>query len=153
MKVPDAIDPAVGYRVWKVKDNRLYSIVHVTLWEPGMRFEAFCDKEHEVPDKQCSCGTYAAATFNHLFDMGYTKADGLFSVGRGEVSVAGQVNLWGGLIPGLLGWRAQYAYPRKLLIPYSLYKLGKPLADAYGVPFQLYNLQRKHGKDRVHLEP
>src|SRR5262245_37475689 len=116
MRVPDAIEPAVGYRVWAVDDDkmRLYSLVHTTLWEPGMRFESVCAKDHEVPDKRCSCGTYAAATFNALFDMGYTKKTGLFAA-PDKITIAGQVNLWGGIIPGQLGWRAQYAYPKKLL--------------------------------------
>lgn len=144
MKVPDAIDPAVGYRVWVVNDNRLYSLVHVTLWEPGMRFDAFCHKDHEVPDKKCSCGTYAAATFAALFEMGYTKKSGLFAARTDEDVIAGQVNLWGGVIPGKIGWRAQYAYPKKLLVPYSLYKLAKPLSKAYGVPYSLFNIQREH---------
>jgi len=144
MRVPDAIEPAIGYRVWEVKKNRLYSVVHTTLWQPHMRFEAFCQKDHEIPDPHCACGTYAAATFNRLFDMGYTKekGNGLFS--SDGVTIAGQVNLWGGIIPADTGWRAQYAYPRKLLIPYSRWRIAKALAEAYDVPFQLYNLERKH---------
>lgn len=146
MKVPDAIEPAVGYRVWLVEGNRLFSINHHVEWQPGMPFEAFCNRsqEHEVPDPACSCGCYAAASFNRLFDMGYTKSEGLFSVGPEQVSIAGQVSMWGGIIPGNLGWRAQFAYPRKLLIPYTRYKIARPLAERYNVPYKLYNLERKH---------
>jgi hypothetical protein len=144
MKVPDAIEPATGYRVWQVIDNRLFSITHRVEWQPGMPFEAFCAKQHEVPDASCRCGVYAAASFNRLFDMGYTRSDGLFSVGEYDVSVAGQVSLWGGIIPGNLGWRAQFAYPKKLLVPYSRYKIARALAERYNVPYKLYNLERKH---------
>jgi hypothetical protein len=145
MQVPDAIEPAVGYRVWEVKGDRLYSVVHEQLWEPDKPFEAFCDNpEHEVPEPKCACGVYAALTFARLFEMGYTKTTGLFGAPYGQVTIAGQVNLWGGVIPGRLGWRAQFAYPRKLLIPYTLWKLAMPLKAAYGVPYQLYNLERVH---------
>jgi len=148
MQVPDAIDPAIGYRVWIVRDSTLYSFArNKIMWQPDMPFEAVCDQhDHAVPDPHCSCGTYAAATFNRLFDMGYTKTpgDGLFAAPPGEVTIAGQVNLWGGIVPGQYGWRAQFAYPRKLLVPYSHWKIAKPIAERYNVPFKLYNLERKH---------
>jgi hypothetical protein len=115
------------------------------MWQPFMDFEATCDRhEHEVPDPHCSCGTYAAATFNRLFDMGYTKSEGMFAAPH-DITIAGQVNLWGGIIPAQTGWRAQFAYPKMLLVPYSRWRLAKPLAEAYGVPYKLYNLERKHG--------
>jgi hypothetical protein len=145
MQVPDAIEPAVGYRVWIVRDDGLYSVAHHVYWQPHMVFEATCGRtaEHDVPSPGCSCGTYAAATFNRLFDMGYTKETGLFAAPK-EVTIAGQVNLWGGIIPGRLGWRAQFAYPKLLLVPYSRWKVAKRVAEQYGVPFKLYNLERKH---------
>lgn len=147
MKVPDAIDPAVGYRVWFVKDDLLYSYNHGSLWKPEQPFEATCSRgsEHEVPDQRCSCGVYAAATFNHLYDMGYTKESGLFAAVRpSDMLICGTVSLWGNIVPGTQGWRAQFAYPKMLLIPYSLNKLARPLAARYLVPFKLFNPQRKH---------
>jgi hypothetical protein len=144
MKVPDAIEPAMGYRVWLVRNGYLHSLNHEAKWQPNVPFEAVCSREHDVPDPKCSCGCYAALTFNRLFDMGYTKQDGLFSA-PGEITIAGQVNMWGGIIPGQIGWRGQFAYPKKLLVPYSLWEFARPLADMYGVPFSLYNLERKHG--------
>jgi hypothetical protein len=144
MQVPDAIEPAVGYRVWKVVNGRLYSINHGDEWQPHMVFEATCSQGHDVPDPRCACGTYAAATFNRLFKMGYTKSEGLFSVRKNEIAVAGQVNLWGGIVPGTAGWRAQFAYPKLLLVPYSRWHIAKALAETYGVPFKFYNLERTH---------
>jgi hypothetical protein len=146
MKVPDAIEPAVGYRAWIVENGLLYSIMHMSMWEPHQTFEAMCElHNHEVPDPRCRCGTYATTTFNRLFAMGYAReGNGLFSVPRGVVSIAGQVNLWGGIIPADTGWRAQFAYPKKLLVPYSRWRIAKQVAAAYGVPYKLYNLERKH---------
>jgi len=146
VRIPDTIEPVVGYRVWLVQGNRLFSFAHMQYqWEPHKKVEAHCGYGcDEVPGKKCSCGFYAAATFNRLFDMGYTKSEGMFSAPEGEITIAGQVNMWGGIVPGQYGWRAQFAYPKKLLIPYTLYKLAKPLSKAYDVPFKLYNLERKH---------
>lgn len=145
MQVPDAIEPAVGYRVWEVKGDRLYSLRHEQLWEPNEPFEAFCQNEgHEPPEPGCSCGVYAALTFARLFEMGYTKTSGLFGSPYGEVTIAGQINIWGGVIPGRIGWRGQFAYPRRLYVPYTRWRLARPLAEAYGVPFKLYNLERTH---------
>lgn len=147
MQVPDAIEPAVGYRAWLVKDGRIYSYAHQeVMWEPRMPFEAFCGvgRDHDVPDPRCSCGLYAAMTFNRLFDMGYTKSSGLFAAKPGQVTIAGQVSLWGNIIPGEIGWRAQLAYPKKFLIPYTKWKIAVELSEVYGVPFSLYNLERIH---------
>lgn len=145
MKVPDAIEPAVGYRVWIVRGTRLHSVNHGSQWEPNQVFEATCaSKDHEVPDENCRCGAYAAATFNRLFEMGYTRDHGLFAAPPDEITIAGQVNLWGGIVPGTIGWRAQYAYPKMLLVPYSRWQIARTISEVYNVPFKLYNLERKH---------
>ena len=63
MQVPDAIDPAVGFRVWLVTNEpegpRLNSLNHSALWQPGVPFEAICERCEEVPGIGCRCGTYA----------------------------------------------------------------------------------------------
>jgi hypothetical protein len=53
--------------------------------------------------------------------------------------VIGSVALWGGVIPGEQGWRAQYAYPRKLLVPYEIPLVAAALKEEYGVPVRLAN--------------
>lgn len=145
MRVPDAIEPAVGFRVWQVIGGILHSFNQGMRWEPNMVAEAYCKfQDHEPPVANCRCGIYAAANFNRLFEMGYTKTEGMWSADAGELLVAGQVSLWGTIIPGQLGWRAQYAYPKKLLVPYNKWKVAKELAETYNIPFKLYNLERKH---------
>ena len=147
MEVPDAIEPAVGYRVWFVKEDRIYSYNHGSHWEPMQPFEAQCARksEHEVPDERCSCGVYAAATFNRLYKMGYTKESGLFAArSPDDVLICGEVALWGNIIPGQHGWRAQFAYPKRFLVPYSLHRYARPVAEMYGVPYRLFNTQREH---------
>jgi hypothetical protein len=88
---------------------------------------------HAVPDPKCGCGLYAARTLQHLAGMPYH----LYY--EDEFVVLGEVALWGGVIPGTLGWRAQYGYPRRLLVPFEAWRLVKPLRDAYGVPVELSN--------------
>ena len=90
MKVPDGIEPAVGYRVWEVRNDRLYSLRHHEVWVPFEEFHAKCQKDatHKPPVESCTCGLYAAATFNRLFDMGYTKQGGLFSGQPDDIVIA-----------------------------------------------------------------
>jgi hypothetical protein len=146
MKIPDAIEPAVGFRVWEVDKNtyRLHSMNHGTIWEPGREVEAYCTREHEPPGQACSCGIYAARTFNHLFEMGYTGKDGLFGAEPGTITIAGEVYLWGGMVPGTQGWRAQFAYPKRFLIAHTLWKWATPVSLLYSVPYKLHNTRRKH---------
>jgi hypothetical protein len=53
--------------------------------------------------------------------------------------VLGEVSMWGGVIEGTQGWRAQYAYPRRLLVPFEAWRQGAVLRTAYGVPVELAN--------------
>ena len=67
---------------------------------------------------------------------------GNYDLWASHVVVVGEVSLWGGVIPGSQGWRAQYAYPRKLLVPYECWQLAKPLRDDYQVLVKLANTFR-----------
>jgi hypothetical protein len=53
--------------------------------------------------------------------------------------VVGEVAMWGGVIPGTQGWRAQYGYPRQLLVPFEAWRLAAGLRADYGVPITLTN--------------
>ena len=149
MIIPDSIEPVVGYRAWLLVPStlRLYSISHKVLWEPGVEMVATCNRHDEPPVDSCSCGLYAAMDFNHLFEMGYTKKSGVFAVQPGQIAIAGEIAMWGGVIPGTQGWRAQFGYPQRFLIPYSYWKLAQPIANEYSVPYRLFNLERKHDED------
>jgi hypothetical protein len=57
----------------------------------------------------CTCGVYAAKNLEHLRQLGYE--------GRG---IRGEVHLWGTVVEHELGWRAQFAYPRSLVLPHEL---------------------------------
>lgn len=115
MKIPDYISPVVAYRVWRWKETGLQSL-NGEPWLPGQHLEARCrvapaahhmaEAANEVPHRKCTCGIYAAKHSEHLRRIGY--ADG---------GVCGEVYLWGTVVEHKLGWRAQFAYPKSLVLP------------------------------------
>ena len=113
MNVPDYISPIIGYRVWRWDDAGLRSL-NGKPWSPCKPLAAKCGagKAHdadEVPQTDCTCGVYAAKNLEHLRQFGYE--------GRG---IHGEVYLWGTVVEHELGWRAQFAYPKSLILPPDL---------------------------------
>lgn len=72
--------------------------------------------EHDAPHENCTCGIYAAQDTKH----GYSG------------DVWGKVKLWGKIVPGETGARAEFAYPSELHVPASL--ANDPGILGYGVP-------------------
>ena len=124
MSVPDYISPIIGYRVWKWENTGLKSLCGER-WKPSQLLAARCRASvivgpiagraeavhdaHEVPQTDCTCGVYAAKNLEHLRQFGYE--------GRG---IHGEVYLWGTVVEHELGWRAQFAYPKSLILPPDL---------------------------------
>ena len=105
----------VGWRVWRVVllagRLRLWSAVYDEEWMPGEPFAARCGKghAHAAPAAGCSCGVYALRDPEGLRRY-LVGRDDPWVVGR----VIGEVELWGDVVEGELGWRAAYAYPRRI---------------------------------------
>lgn len=124
--VPDKIAPEIGWRAWKIGVNpglglRLFSVViRHSPWRPGDRVEARCVGQaqdfHATPREDCECGLYAS---NDVGDI--QKWTNHVLRGDGEPAAVwrafGSVRLWGKVIPGTTGWRAQYAYPDRIYVP------------------------------------
>jgi hypothetical protein len=120
VSIPDYISPIVGYRVWTWDTTGLKSLCGER-WHPGQSLAARCRASavvgraeavhdaHEVPQTDCTCGVYAAKNLEHLRQFGYE--------GRG---IHGEVYLWGTVVEHELGWRAQFAYPKSLILPPDL---------------------------------
>jgi hypothetical protein len=126
--VPDAVEPVVGWRYWRVGSHG-----HLTSigpgkqeWMPGRAFAAHCRHErldpdderwrlvdgswwrpHKSPDESCPCGIYAARDLRSL------RSRVLFGM---RFCVVGEVSLWGKVIPGSRGFRAEFAYPKRLFV-------------------------------------
>ena len=132
MNIPDKIGTEIGWRGWHAGTQGgqvfLHSIVDKALWRPGHPMEALCAKEHESPAARCTCGIYAARTLDYLREIAYHTH-----------GILGEVHLWGTIVPGRLGWRAQYAYPKRLYVPHDKYQLVAPLRKRYQVPVHLIN--------------
>jgi hypothetical protein len=85
--------------------------------EPPAGYGYALDKvTHDTPHENCSCGIYAAR------DIEQCPGGDVF----------GKVKLWGKIVPGEKGSRAEYAYPSELHVPAKL--AGDPAILAYGVP-------------------
>ena len=144
--MPDFHETMTGWRAWGIDPATptgaapvLRSVTYGDyFWTPRVPMEAECPKgKDHVPGEDCSCGLYSAKTRAHLQGMAYhrydAKASGLFHV-------IGEVALWGKVIEGTQGWRAQFGYPRELFLPFEAWALAKPLTEAYGIPVRLNNI-------------
>jgi hypothetical protein len=113
VKIPDLISPIIGHRVWRWDAAGLRSL-NGKPWSPRRPLAAKCGAgyahdAHEPPHLDCTCGVYAAKNIEHLRQLGYE--------GRG---IRGEVHLWGTVVEHELGWRAQFAYPKSLVLPHEL---------------------------------
>jgi hypothetical protein len=137
MSIPDYTSPIVGYRVWTWGNTGLKSLCG-TQWRPGQALEARCKASavtgtvvgrtekahdtHDAPEANCTCGIYAAKTFDHFSSAGYQR-----------YGIHGQVYLWGKVVEHELGYRAQFAYPRYLVLPpHILLPSSAPIEDRLG---------------------
>jgi hypothetical protein len=105
--VPDYVSPVVAYRTWQWDSSRLKSF-NGERWTPNQTLQIKCKKSfwrHHAPHARCSCGIYAAKSLIDLFLFGYAR--------RG---ICGEVYLWGTVVEHEQGWRAQYAYPKSLIV-------------------------------------
>lgn len=148
MRVPDAIEPMIGYRAFDVYEDEPDKLRSITLnghaWAPGVNV-ADClatdvrTKEdntgveivaisvrkrrhsgHESPAEACGCGLYS---MKQLEDV----------AGRWSGSVFAEIASWGIVRSGPKGQRAQFACVRKLIISGDGDDF-QALADRYGVP-------------------
>jgi hypothetical protein len=151
--VPDSVTPIIGWRYWRLGagETVLRSLTgRHPAWAPGQAMRARCrfddvDRSdwryrmvsgfspdpHPAPSEGCTCGLYAARSLEDL------RGQMLFGLNR---MVVGQVSLWGKVIPGQHGYRAEFAYPERLSViegvvnrdPRALGALS-----AYGVPVEI----------------
>lgn len=121
MIVPDKIAPEKGWRVWRPWLSSISGPTRTNprMWVPRERFVARCephvypDGSHSAPDERCSCGVHAAKTLDEL-------RDNFLAPIMSGYGIFGEVSLWGKVIEGEWGFRAEFAYPRSFYIPLTL---------------------------------
>jgi hypothetical protein len=134
MAAPDVGHAVVGYRAWRVSPHeeldprwphrargepgrhRLFSLTRGKKWPARRALQAECRSygsmgpKHRPPGSpkvNCWCGIYAYKTLDAHRVLSHVVDDNV---------ILGEVNLWGRVIEHLYGWRAQCAYPRRLLL-------------------------------------
>jgi hypothetical protein len=121
----EALRPAVGWKVWRVVEGLLVSVLYGDRWPVDEPIEAHCFRhEHEAPSPSCECGIHAGReleAWEHYLAVG------------AEERVFGRVLLWGATVEGTHGWRAACARPVEIFVP-SAVEVPTDGLCAYGVP-------------------
>jgi len=133
--VPDSIEPVVGRRCWGLAEMAdggfLLCSAGGTIWPSGQPLEAKCAKAHTAPTGGCTCGIYALAE---------SEPWPYYSFEGATYPVWGEVLLWGVVVEGSKGFRAQYAYAKALNLAHKDWRFASPLRASYpGVPVRLRN--------------
>jgi hypothetical protein len=123
----------VAWRNWSfhwVEDRgfSLTSVCQAVPYPVGLAQEAVCTGErsvlhHRAPDEECDCGVYGVpadrfAVLEQYSPWPRRRAGQPFQprwLCRDRV--VGTVSLWGEVLECEQGYRAQYAYPREILVP------------------------------------
>ena len=127
----EALRPAVGWKVWRVEDGELLSVLYGDRWPLDEPVRASCRRHvhvaHEAPSGSCECGIHAGrelAAWDHYLAVG------------SEERVYGRVLLWGSVLEGASGWRGELARPVEIVVPVAVenaHEVGEALR-AYRVP-------------------
>jgi hypothetical protein len=132
--VPDVAGAIVGRRCWGLAQTRsgirLVSRGDV-IWPTESALEAACEfHTHTPPAERCTGGIYALSSSETFPYYGYDGA---------TYAVFGEVFLWGEVVRGTKGYRAQFAFPKSLFMAHRDWQYTQHLRDAYDVPVTLTN--------------
>jgi hypothetical protein len=156
---PDFVEPVVGWRIWRIADEhgeiKLKSLFCEAEWPSLEPLEARCEAprlfwqrrsaRHEAPECDCDCGIHAApwSEIASVLNSGLPRSR--------LALVVGEVSLWGRVVEAQRGWRAAFAYPRRLsliaLDGQSRRRVGR---RARGGPLEEWRLAR--GLERYGVE-
>ncbi len=131
-------DPIVAWRGWGLMHPH-YLVSGNLVYEPRKRHESRCIKDHMCPDEGCTCGIYAFPSLEELRRQNYHNDV--------RYRVFGETYLWGKVVEHERGFRAQYAYPKRLMFPekrkmlsameIDVVALAPYVAYLYGVPHEI----------------
>jgi hypothetical protein len=131
-----------GYRVWRVKGDRLTGWWHTGyVWAPGVS-EASCDARRwtltgrrprhpgrAAPQRDCACGLYA---LHEPWEFAEYLPSRHFGYYDHPSAVVGVVAGWGRAFRGEHGWRVQFAKPVALYRSPHLDEQVDRIAARYG---------------------
>jgi hypothetical protein len=124
----EALRPAVGWKVWRVENGLLLSVLYGDVWPVDEPIRAKCLRHgHAAPSPLCECGIHAGrelSAWAHYLGVG------------AESRVFGRVLLWGSTVEGSHGWRGAFARPVEIVVPRAVKDADEAAAAlrAYGVP-------------------
>ncbi len=105
----EALRPAAGWKVWRVENGLLVSVLYGDVWPVDEPIRATCARHaHEAPSPLCECGIHAGrelTAWAHYLGVG------------AESRVFGRVLLWGATVEGAHGWRGAFARPVEIVVP------------------------------------
>jgi hypothetical protein len=148
MRIPDEINPIVGYRGWSVGMGQLWSPMALARvpWPKQGPLRARCLKDgipnpfraqahhperHDAPQPDCSCGIYAMREPWDIEAVPVTPPWGV---------VIGKVHGWGRVLVGTKGWRAELVRPVELFADPSWNEPTRSemnaVAKTYGLPLR-----------------
>jgi hypothetical protein len=116
-----ADEPIEGWRIWNLADGLsaprlLPAGSGGDVWEPMRAVDAVCtvpaiarvgSRRHRAPGPACSCGVHAGRSLE-----GFPRPRPAWP----PPTVLGTVALWGTVVEHEHGWRAEHAYPSRLLL-------------------------------------
>jgi hypothetical protein len=128
-RIPGATytQPILAWRMWVMNGGKLTSVHYSSQpWKPKQRFSAHCFTCKPLPEPRCTCGVYAKRNIEYSFWVNNQRSS----------CVLGLVYLWGNIVEGDRGYRAQFAYPAKLFIIDNNEAEIMAIAHKYGIPWQ-----------------
>lgn len=135
MIVPDYLEPLVGWRAWGNISNEGYlkALAGSYYWVPGKPMQCRCQ----------SCGGFTKPTF----ELGVHNGAGFYAFksitqlieDRAYGQCIGQVYLWGQIVEHTRGYRAEFAYPKALLIDNPWHK--DTLEKAWKIPVEVGDIK------------
>jgi hypothetical protein len=137
---PDSFGTLAGWKGLLANSAGSLFSPNRTAWPEREKLAAECaHKGHVPPVKHCGCGIYACKTFADLKAHGYNIGNY-----EGMLWVVAKLDMWGGYGEGAIGFRTQFAYPKKVFVPASHLRLGALIRERYGC--QIGIIDRYTGK-------
>lgn len=137
VELPDSIEPILAVRAWNLhREGRQYFLSscfqYNIIWPHSTKLSALCLADdpwlnsgikHTAPIQDCDCGIYALKKVPDEHEL----------IPWEKESIVGLAFMWGKVLEGTKGYRAQYSKPAALLND-ERYDIINKLAKDYSVP-------------------